>query len=331
MLSLIIQLMVFKFSNACTHQGYNNWSTYYEGDSPIIILSQHGGYLVPNAIPDREAGCWNTDDEECIWEHDCEINTNYAQSTSECNVLILRDAFTREIATCLRDTIDIFDNDRGNKPHLVINELKRSKLDSNRRRGEATLGNSDANITYNDIHFDFMAQAKTAVTNQCGFGLVFDIHGQASNDFNQFGYRLRDSDLENTDMILNQQISSTSIKSLALDNIQGDDLATVVRGNYSLGTIMNETYGYLTVPSTLQPYLDTERYFQGATGILEHGSQFEGSVDAIQFEINSNIRKNKNLRDQFCIDFSRAIETFVNHYYNLTECTGIASAPSPAP
>ena len=365
-LSLITLLITCRVSHGLnTQYGHNDWATYYEvsyylspdycqvfvsnnlnkalhvlshcyhmlvtllsmqGDAPIIILSQHGGYEVPNTIPDREDGCWNTVSEDCIFEHDCEINhAPYVQSSSKCDVKTFRDAYTKEIATCLRDTIDIFDNNRGNIPHLVVNELKRSKLDPNRPIDEATLGNADATLVYNDIHTDFMEQAKTAVTNQCGFGLVLDIHGQGANDFNQLGYRLRDSDLEQDDATLNGQTSSSTIKYLAQNNLQNDDLATIVRGADSLGTIKNQTYSYLMVPSTLQPYLDEEYYYQGSTGILNHGSQFSGSVDAIQIEINSNIRWNQNNRDQFCIDFSRAIETFMNHYYDLSLCSNVST------
>ena len=325
---LFLSIILFVYQHSCalnTYHGYKNYSTYYQGNAPIIILSQHGGYMEPFDMPDRTSGCWNYTSQQCIWQYNCEINTIYNQSSQHCGVKTLRDAYTKEIAICLRNTINLFNNNKSNIPHLVISELYREKLDPNREIGEATLYNDQAIQVYNDIHFKFMQQAKNATIDQCGFGLVFDIHGQSNNPFNQFGYRLNDGDLESDDQILNSELDSSSIYSLVLNNIQNDSLSQIVRGNGSLGTIMNETYGYLMVPSTLQPFLDTEYYYQGGFGILEHGSQYGGNVDAIQIEANYTNRWDSDQRAQFCIDFSRAIEEFVTHYYNLSKCTGVGS------
>lgn len=321
---LVWSFLVIEYLSALEiYRGYKNYSTYYEGNSPIIILSQHGGYIYPSDMPNRTNGCWNYTSKQCIWQYDCQQNTIYNQSAEECDVKTIRDAYTKEIATCLTNNIDIFGNNRSNIPHLVVNELYREKLDPNREIGEATLGNDQAIQVYNDIHFNFMTKAKNKTMNQCGFGLVFDIHGQSRNLFNQLGYRLNDGNLESDDQILNEELDSSSIFSLVLNNIQNDTLSEIVRGVHSLGTIMNETYGYLIVPSTLVPYLDTEYYYQGGFGILEHGSQYGGNVDAIQIEVNYANRWISENRQQFCIDFSRAIEQFVNHYYNLSKCSGV--------
>ena len=105
--------------------------------------------------------------------------------------------------------------------------MYREKLDPNREIGEATLGNNQAIQVYNDIHFNFMQQAKNETMNQCGFGLVFDIHGQSNNLYNQFGYRLNDENLELDNQILNQELDSSSIFSLVLNNVQNDTLSDI--------------------------------------------------------------------------------------------------------
>lgn len=53
--------------NLGIYKGNYNYSTYYVGNSPLIILSQHGGYIEPDndTIPDRHAGCWNGT--HCLW------------------------------------------------------------------------------------------------------------------------------------------------------------------------------------------------------------------------------------------------------------------------
>ena len=88
------------------------------------------------------------------------------------------------------------------------------------------------------------------------------------------------------------------------------------------------------VPSTLQPFLDNEYYYQGGFGLLEHGSQYGGDttnhVDAIQIEVNYANRWDADNRTQFCIDFSRTIEEFVNHYYNLTKFAAVEGYNSPS-
>ena len=40
----------------------------------------------------------------------------------------------------------------GETPHLIINQLHRSKLDPNRERGEATLGDYQAGTAFDTYH-----------------------------------------------------------------------------------------------------------------------------------------------------------------------------------
>ena len=46
-------------------------SEYYEGTLNVILAAPHGGSEEPSSIPDRDAGCWDSETEECIWTHDC--------------------------------------------------------------------------------------------------------------------------------------------------------------------------------------------------------------------------------------------------------------------
>ena len=54
-----------------------------------------------------------------------------------CRAVILADRYTREITLLLRDELH---NLYGEYPHVIINELHRSKLDANRRIDQAAWG-----------------------------------------------------------------------------------------------------------------------------------------------------------------------------------------------
>lgn len=214
-------------------------------------------------------------------------------------------------------------------PHLVINELHRIKLDANREFGEATLNNSIAADTYDEIHYQWMSEAKENVTNICNWGLVFDIHGQSQNDYNQLGYRISQSQLLYNDNQLNDEIDSTSIRSLAEYNLNNFNisLSDIIRGNYSLGNYLNQTYGdHLMIPSLLKKNLGDYSenglwYYQGGFGLETHGSQDGGNIDAIQIEVNYDNRWTQELRIQFCYDFSQSVIAFVNQWYNMSSCS----------
>ena len=46
-------------------------SEYYEGTLNVILAAPHGGSEEPSSLPDRDAGCWDSETEECVWTHDC--------------------------------------------------------------------------------------------------------------------------------------------------------------------------------------------------------------------------------------------------------------------
>ena len=62
---------------------------------------------------------------------------------------------------------------------MVINNLHRNKLDANREIGEATLGDSTAEMAFNEFH-QCIEEAKAAIeADTCvnGSGLFLDMHG----------------------------------------------------------------------------------------------------------------------------------------------------------
>lgn len=76
----------------------------------------------------------------------------------------IKDSYTREFAMCLQDTlstIPLSPNYPTNykTPHLIINELHRSKLDPNREIEQAAQNNTYAENTWHKIHYQWMAMA----------------------------------------------------------------------------------------------------------------------------------------------------------------------------
>ena len=61
----------------------------------------------------------------------------------------------------------------GQYPHLIINNLRRNKMDANRNKPEATFGESIPEQAWEEFH-EFINQAEIAIG---GKGLFLDIHG----------------------------------------------------------------------------------------------------------------------------------------------------------
>ena len=123
------------------------YAEYWVGNSPLIILSQHGGSEKPSSIPRRRGR----------------------------GVVTKNDARTQCIAKCLHRKTYFEHNNKFLYPHLIMNHLHRTKLDANRPIDIAALENEIAKKTWNDIHINFMEQAKKQAIEQFGFALVVDI------------------------------------------------------------------------------------------------------------------------------------------------------------
>mgnify|MGYP000671532387 CR=1 FL=1 len=93
------------------YNGVGNYTTYYPGNSPVILSAPHGGDLTPDDIPNRTWGTTVTD-------------TN-----------------TKQLTLAI---MSFLDSNYNIKPHVIINNLKRTKLDANRDKAEAAQGDISA-------------------------------------------------------------------------------------------------------------------------------------------------------------------------------------------
>ncbi len=268
--------------------GANRYSEYIAGNLPIIMAMPHGGPLRPDDIPNR--------------------------SCSGCNTT--NDSFTRELGLLIYDEINRV---TGCHPHVIINQLHRSKMDANREIVEAADGNKKAEVAWMDFQ-GFIDTASFQVSKDFGKGLFIDLHGHAHTIQRlELGYLLSSSELQSSDEDLNNTplLNESSIQHLLDKNLQNLSHSALIRGEQSLGTLISER-NFDAVPSNLIPFpKDGEPYFSGGYNTRRHGSIENGTVDAIQVECNRDVRFNEATRESFAKQFAAALIEYLQlHYFD---------------
>ena len=146
-------------------------------------------------------------------------------------------------------------------------------------------------------------------------GLLIDLHGHGhSHQIQEIGYLLDGHALKQSHEYLKSNTHKSSIYSLS----KKYDIIDLMIGENSIGTLLEKS-GYPSVPSHHNP-APSGSYFNGGYTVLTHGSKNGGSIDAIQVEVSSNIRK--QMHGHNMLDFSHAladsISSFHSHYYRST-------------
>ena len=103
-----------------TYQGRKGYVTYYPGNIPVILSIPHGGDISPPEIGNRSYG------------------------------VTVTDSNTIELGMAIRN---YFYSNYNIRPYVIINNLKRTKLDANREINEAAQGNIFARRAFNEFHF----------------------------------------------------------------------------------------------------------------------------------------------------------------------------------
>ena len=271
-----------------TYNGYNNLVQYVYGNLPIIITAPHGG-LQTGGLPDRACA----------------------------NIVTTTDANTDQLALAVQAKLTAL---FGKVPHLVVCNLKRSKIDVNRPLDEGTCNNATAAISWNDYH-NFISAARNTVLQQYGKGLLIDLHGHGHTIQRvELGYNLSASQLANTDAYLNGStpIAGSTIRSLVGNNLTGQTHAHLIRGPFSFGTYLQAS-GYPAVPSVSIPNPGTEPYFSGGYTVETWGSKDGGTLDAIQIESNyTGLRDNSVNINNYATALANSIKAFIEkHYFAL--------------
>jgi hypothetical protein len=282
-----------KFKTGISYFGRNRYIKYVPGTLPIIISSPHGGSLKPSEIKSRTYGVLGSD--------------SYSRE------------YTYEVARRLYQLT-------GQLPHIIINRLHRSKLDANRAIKEASQGDKWSEQAWREYR-DYILEAKRWVSKRCKTGHYFDMHTNAhSEKWVEFGFLLRSSELALSDNTLNTNVkyrNKSSVKWLA--SLSKNKLASILRGNTSLGTMM-QARGYKSVPSNKYPDPSSGGYFSGGYNTATYGSKNGGTIDGTQVETYVKMIE-RGPRYNYSRALAESILSFVENWYGFKLKNPITTVP----
>ena len=197
----------------------NRLIEYIPGNIPVVISAPHGGKQTPSGLPTR-SGCGTNEEDN---------NTD----------ILIREIQKQTYAQM------------GGYPHIIINNLSRSKLDPNRIESVATCNNA-ITVPYFTAYNDFIDDAVTTIMTDYGKGLYIDLHGQSHTPKRiDVGHNISTSTLDSG--TLSNTIDYSTIDNLKNDNLQNLSLDDLVRGSQSFGNLFQTTGGayYNSVSSGL--------------------------------------------------------------------------------
>jgi len=269
----------------------NNYITYQKGNLPFIISIPHGGNIVPSNMPDRTCN----------------------------NPTTVTDIFTIELARAI-DTAFMIQT--GCRPHIIICNLKRTKLDCNRNLADGACGNADAALAWNYFHNYIDSAQATAKSQFNGKAFYIDLHGHGHTIQQlELGYLLTATELGYTNAVLNSStyVNSSSLRNLVSTNVNAYTHTELLRGNFSLGTLL-ENAGFAAVPSLQNPSPGTNPYFDGGYNTAVHTSNTDGNnVNGVQIEANyTGVRDSYSNRKKFGDSLARVLAKYINIHQNVS-------------
>lgn len=280
-----------------TLYGTNNYVEYQVGNLPIVISVPHGGDLTPSSIPTRTCNSPET----------------------------VTDSFTIETAEQIKAALF---SATGCYPHIIICNLKRTKLDCNRNLADGACDNSQAMTAWNEYH-NFITTAQNTANSQYNNKTLFvDLHGHGHTIQRiELGYLLSSNDLELSEATLNTTayINQSSIKNLVLNNRNNYTHTQLLRGPSSFGTLLTNT-GLPAVPSQQIPYPgSTASYFSGGYTTANH-TCYDPTVttNGFQMELNyDGVRNSSSNRTLFAEKFKNVVLEYLFTHTNvvLGSCT----------
>ena len=195
---------------------------FQEGNVGIILSIPHGGLLDPEHVQDRQ--CQNCDTHK---------------DQNKCPIILKNDGYTIDLGMSIVKSMLDYKNV---KPNLVINNVRRSKLDPNREIEHGAQDNPEMIEAFEKYH-DHIKDAKTKFLR----GLLIDLHGQCKVEMTELGYLIPKSDLNEQ----TYDVKESSVAKLFIGNNNNDD-ENIISGSRSLGTFI-QSQGYDAVPSSSHP------------------------------------------------------------------------------
>ena len=268
----------------CTLEDPRGFVTYLSGTLPVVLTAPHGGSQRPEDLADRTGSA--------------PVDTH---------------------TLALSEAIDaaLFERS-GQRPHRIVVNLHRRKLDANRDLDEAAQGDPEAEKAWRAFH-RFVDAARSAVETRHGRGLLLDVHGLgAARKKNEIGILLSGAQLAQDDRRLSHPAYAASTSIRALVERSGRSLPELIRGPQSFGERLTRA-GHDSVPSATFPDVGRgdgrDLYFSGGYITWRHGSRRSGQIDAIQLETTARIRTSQEQRARFAEAVAEALmATFRDDY-----------------
>jgi len=205
---------------------------------------------------------------------------------------IVKDSWTKDIAEDIQAKyIDKY----GGIPYIVTAQFHRKYIDANRPEHQAF--ESESARVYYDSYQNKITEYIEDIKQKFGQGMLLDIHGQAQKP--------------------NEIIRGTR-NGISVENLISTHGWNAVVGNNGFFGLLEEQ-GFNVEPSNQQIPTSTipapEGSLSGGTTVKFNGSHNLLGLDAIQFEIGSDIRFSETMRNTFTNNMADNINTFMSHYY----------------
>ena len=262
-------------------QGY---ISYRVGNMPIIITVPHDGTLAPSTFPDRTGSSARAEN-------------------------------TRKVAEQFAYFFNA--NSNGLYPHIIYNNISRSKLDPDLNQMDGAQGNSYANLSYGTYH-SFLQTAIDSVEAYFDAGILLNlVEHNHSNQKVELGYLLSASDLDLTNLQLNSYSAQSSVSQIA--DISTSSFAEVIRGYNSLGTLIvgrsytsnDVAYSFEAVPTLDNPTIGSTDYSSGGYTIAQYGSSNGGKINGIDVATPfAGFRDNANAYRALAVILEESVKIF---------------------
>jgi N-formylglutamate amidohydrolase len=214
-------------------------------------------------------------------------------SNPDCRPISIRsDLHTREITTGVAQRLlDIF----GEAPYVVVAEFHRKYIDANRER-LCAYEVSAARKFYDEYHNTVRNFVDEIRAETGGVGLLFDIHGTLVIEEDP------------ADLYLGTDNKKTVARLLQFDP------QALWRRRSLRGFLGPEAAGYVISPK--QPDQEENKEVDGGHTVRTYGSSKPDGIDAIQLEIASTLRNDRDKRAALIENLAYAIGNFAARYIN---------------
>lgn len=267
--------------------GSKNYVKFIVGDlnCPIMLASPHDGIISPPEVPIR----------------------------SNSSAVTVRDLFCTDLALKMADSVQKL---TGLRPHVIINDLSRGKMEPNRAMADAYLTHPEMEIAWNEYH-NFLRVARAMIKKNVGKGVYLDMHGHAHvKNRIEVGYLLNNNQLNSEDASLDLLAFRSSV--FAVGKVSTSKFSVLVNGDKAYGTLLANN-ACPSVPSKQDPYPFEDEYFSGGYCTATYGSRNSNdNISAIQLETPGPIiRDNETLRIASSGRMARATIQFMKLNYGL--------------